>query len=158
MDQLAAFAQDRWFIIVGAIIALLIVISIVKTVLKWVLVLAIIAVVLYYGANYKDQLTGLSNKAVETVALSAKEGAVKAITAEMKDAKYNQNPDGTFTITAKSITVEGKPGADEVKVTFMKQSFSVKTDEMIKAFIEQAKKKHKLTDFEQSYEKGGTAE
>ena len=39
MDQWISFAQDRWYLIVGAIIVLFIVIGIVKTVVKWILVL-----------------------------------------------------------------------------------------------------------------------
>ncbi|CAG7647124.1 hypothetical protein ACFQI7_19795 [Paenibacillus allorhizosphaerae] len=140
MDFLTAFLAERWYIILAALIVLFLVVKIVKTVIKWVIVLAIVAGLFFYGASYKDQLLELGTTVGAKVAAEAKTQAMNAISAEVKEAKYTQNADGSFTITTKSVKVDGKPGAGEVQVTFMNQTFNVKVDEMVKTFIEQAKK------------------
>jgi len=140
LDFLTAFLAERWYIILGALIVLFLVIKIVKTVIKWVIVLAIVAGLFFYGASYKDQLLELGTTVGAKVAAEAKTQAMNAISQEVKEAKYSQNADGSFTIMTKSVKVEGKPGAAEVQVTFMNQTFTVKVDDMVKTFIEQAKK------------------
>lgn len=52
MDHLIAFAQEQWYVIAIAIVALIIIYKIVKKAIKWALILAIVAAVLIYGFNY----------------------------------------------------------------------------------------------------------
>ncbi|TDF98879.1 hypothetical protein [Paenibacillus piri] len=140
MDFVMSFLQERWFIIVAAIVVLFLVVRIVKTVVKWVIVLAVLAGLYFYGASYKDQLLDLGS----VVSANVKNQAVSAFSNEMKDAQYKQNSDGTFTVTTKSLKLDGNPGSNEVKVTFMNQSFTMKLDDALNALIEQAKKNAKL--------------
>jgi hypothetical protein len=135
LDFITAFLQERWYIILVAIVILFVVVRIVKTVIKWVIVVAILAGLYFYGASYKDQLINLG----ATVTTEAKNQAIKVVSSEMKDAQYKQNADGTYTVMTKSLRVDGKPGASEVNVTFMNQTFTMKLDDMLKALIEQAK-------------------
>lgn len=143
MEQWIAFAQDRWYLIVAALVVLFIVMRIVKTVVKWVIVLAVLAVIVVYGANYKDKLqsvgASLTASVGEKVASEASAKALQAFKDEAKDAKFKANSDGSFTITTKSLKVEGKPGDSDVAVTFLGQTFRIKADAAVKAFIEQAK-------------------
>ncbi|NOU92839.1 hypothetical protein GC093_06280 [Paenibacillus sp. LMG 31456] len=140
MDFLLSFLQERWFIIVGAIVVLFLVVRILKTVVKWVIVLAVLAGLFFYGASYKDQLLDIGT----AVSTEAKNQAVKAFSNEMKEAQYKQNADGTFTVTTKSLKLDGNPSSNEVKVTFMNQTFTMKMDDAVNALIEQAKKNTKL--------------
>jgi outer membrane murein-binding lipoprotein Lpp len=139
LDQWLTFAQDRWFLIIAAVIVLFIVIGVVKTVLKWVLIIVIVGALVLYGANYKDKLQNISTSVVSKASTGIKDEAVKALTSEAKEAKYQANADGTFTITTKSLKVEGKAGSNDVKVTFLSTTFTLKADGIINAFIEQAK-------------------
>ncbi|MNR11697.1 hypothetical protein D3C85_1280080 [compost metagenome] len=140
MDQWITFAQDRWYLIVGAIIVLFIVIGIVKTVVKWVVVLAIVGALLVYGANYKDKIKDIGASVISQVSDDVKDKAVSALTSEAKEAKFKANPDGSFLITTKSLQVQGKPGSDEVQVTFLGKTFKMNANAAVNAFIEQAKK------------------
>lgn len=135
MDQVMTFVQDRWMLIVGAIIALFIIVKIVKTVVKWVIVLVIVAGLLLYGAQYMGDLKEVSAK----VADYTKEEAVKALVGEAKDAQYEQNADGTFTITSKHAELQGTLGSDEGTLTLYHQSFKVKIDNTLKKIIEQSR-------------------
>jgi hypothetical protein len=141
MDQLIAFLQDRWLVVVIAIIALFVVIKIVKTVLKWILVLAIVAGLIYYGSTYTDQLKDIGENvaatAMEAVA-DLKEKALQGLAG--KDAKYKDNGDGTYTITSGSIRLDGKSGSDKVKITIAGVSAEFSLDEALKKAIETAKK------------------
>ncbi|TMV47356.1 hypothetical protein FE783_22420 [Paenibacillus mesophilus] len=141
MDQLTAFLQDRWLVVVIAIIALFVVIKIVKTVLKWILVLAIVAGLIYYGSTYTDQLKDIGENvaatAMEAVA-DLKEKALQGLAG--KDAKYKDNGDGTYTITSGSIRLDGKNGSDKVKITIAGVSAEFSLDEALKKAIETAKK------------------
>ncbi|OXM87168.1 hypothetical protein [Paenibacillus rigui] len=140
MDFIMSFLQERWFVIVAAIVVLFIVIKIVKTVVKWIIVLAVLAGLFFYGASYKDQLMDIGT----TVTAEVKSQAVKVVAGEMKEAQYKQNADGSFTVTTKSVRLDGKPGSSEVKVTFMNQTFTMKVDDVLNGLIEQAKKNTKM--------------
>jgi hypothetical protein len=136
LDFISSFLQERWYIILAVIILLFIVIGIVKTVIKWVIVLALLAGLYFYGASYKDQLLNIGT----AVTTEVKNQAIKVITGEMKDAQYKLNADGTYTVSTKSARLDGVPGSNEVKVTFLNQTFNMKLDDVLNAVIEQAKK------------------
>ncbi|MDF2659526.1 MAG: hypothetical protein K0Q94_2317 [Paenibacillus sp.] len=141
MEQLVAFLQDRWLVVVIALVVLFVVIKIVKTLIKWVIVAAIVAGLFYYGVTYTDELKDLGQN-VATAAKEAvgelKEKAVQGLAG--KDATYKDNGDGTYTITSGSIKLEGKTGADKVKITVAGVSAEVSLDETLKKVIETAKK------------------
>lgn len=138
MDQLIAFLQERWFVVTVVLVALFIVIKIVKTVMKWAIVIALLAGLLFYGANYTDKLKEMSGKIVSEVKDALKDEALKALAGQ--DTTYKERPDGTFTITRSGIELEGKAGSNEVKLIYKGQSITLKMDDTIKALIEQAKK------------------
>ncbi|GFZ76876.1 hypothetical protein GCM10008018_22960 [Paenibacillus marchantiophytorum] len=143
MDQWITFAQDRWYLIVAAIIVLFIVVGIVKTVVKWVVVLAIVGALVVYGASYKDKIKDIGASVVSQVGNEVTEKAVSTLTEEAKDAQFKANPDGSYLITTKSLKVEGKSGSDEVQVTFLGKTFKMNANAAINTFIEQAKKNAK---------------
>ncbi|WP_372008430.1 hypothetical protein NBRC13296_22710 [Paenibacillus chitinolyticus] len=136
MDAWIAFFQERWLLILVAVIVLLVVVSLVKTVVKWLLVIAIVGALVVYGANYKETLQSIGNAALTELSSQA----VKAVQNEAKDATYTANPDGTYTAATKNVKIEGTLGSSEVSVTFMNQTFKVNAEEAVRAFVEQAKK------------------
>ncbi|OPH60375.1 hypothetical protein BC351_17925 [Paenibacillus ferrarius] len=143
MDQWISFAQDRWYLIVAAIIVLFIVIGIVKTLVKWVVVIAIVGALIVYGASYTDKIKDIGASVVSQVGNEVTEKAVSTLTAEAKDAQFKANPDGSFLITTKSLKVEGKAGSEEVQITFLGKTFKMNANAAVNAFIEQAKKNAK---------------
>lgn len=140
MDFIMNFMQDRWFVIVGALVVLFIVVKLIKTAIKWIFVLAVLAGLFYYGASYKDQLLEFGTTVGAQAAAEVKAQAAKTFREEIKEAKYTANPDGSFTVATKSVKLEGQAGASDVKVTFMNQTFTVKMDDVIKGLVDQAKK------------------
>lgn len=62
MDQFIAFAQERWIVIVLAILAVLIIVKVVKHIVKWLMILIIAAALLIYGYNYADDLGDIGAK------------------------------------------------------------------------------------------------
>jgi hypothetical protein len=141
LDQLITFVQDRWVVVLVAVVALIVVVKIVKTVLKWVIVLAIVAGLIYYGVSYTDQLKKIGENvqsgAMETAG-RIKEEALKTLVG--KDVSYKTNPDGSFVVEGKSVRLEGKPGSDKVKLTVSGVSVEVSIDDAIRNVIEAAKK------------------
>lgn len=140
MDQWISFAQDRWYLIVAAIIVLFIVIGIVKTVIKWIVVLVVVGALIVYGASYKDKIKDIGTSVVSQVGDEVKDKAISALTSEAKEAQFKANPDGSFIVSTKSLKVEGKAGSDEVQVTFLGKTFKMNANAAVNAFIEQAKK------------------
>jgi len=138
VEQLIAFAQDRWFVVIIALVAVVIVVKIVKTFVKWLIVLAIVGGLLYYGASYKDKLIEWGGE----VAGIAQEQVIKALESEAANTTYRLNPDGTFTVQTKSLTIEGKPGADEVTIGYNGIKTTVKLNAFLNRFIEQARQNH----------------
>jgi uncharacterized membrane protein len=139
MEQWLSFAQDRWYLLAGALVVLFIVVRVVKTVVKWVIVAVLLVALAVYGASYKDRLQSIGASVGQKVAGEVGDQALKAFKDEAQEAKFAANPDGTFTITTKSLKVTGKPGSDDVTVTFLGQTFHLKANEAVQAFIEQAK-------------------
>ena len=81
------FLTDRWYVLVIALIALLIVIKIVKTVVKWLLVAVIvIGVLLYSGYSLEDlrvdKLKELGAQITEQAAAALKREALEAMAGE----------------------------------------------------------------------------
>lgn len=129
MEQLQTLLQDRWYILIGAIVVLFIVMKVVKTVVKWVIIIAVLVIVFGYGASY-----------IGDIKAKVTDQALQVISSGGKDAVYKKNEDGTFTITAKNITLVGKPGSNDVKVKAFGQSVTLKIDQTLQTFIDQAKK------------------
>ena len=136
-EQWIAFVQEKWWIVLAAVVALAIVVSVVKTVVKWVLIAAIVGAVVMYGANYKEELTAVSDQLVA----DAKEQAIQAFVAQTLNAEYEAKDDGTFVVSTESVRVEGKEGSNEVTVFWngvKVGTFAI--DATIEAALEQAKK------------------
>jgi hypothetical protein len=139
MDQWSAFVQDKWLLIIVAIVVLFLVMKLVKTFVKWIIVLAVIALVLYYGSTYAGGLSGLKTTLGNAVADEAKQQITNAIVGEGKDADYVKHADGSFTIHTKNIKLDVKSGSKEAEVTFLGQSYKVSIDKTIQKFIDEAK-------------------
>lgn len=135
-EQWIAFVQEKWWIVLAAVVALAVVVSVVKTVVKWVLIVAIVGAVVLYGANYKEELTAVGDQLLE----DAKEQAIQALVTQTLNADYEAESDGTFVVSTESVRVEGKEGSDEV--TLYWNGVKVGTfamDAAIQAALEQAK-------------------
>jgi hypothetical protein len=52
MELLIQFVQDRWIIIIAAIIGIIIIMKLVKSLIKWIIIIAIAAALIMYGSNY----------------------------------------------------------------------------------------------------------
>jgi hypothetical protein len=139
-EQWLSFVQEKWWLILAAVVALLIVVNVVKTVLKWVLAVAIIGAVLVYGANYKDELTAMSDHMLA----EAKDQAFQVIVGQALHAQYESNADGTYAVFTDSVRVEGKEGSSEVTVFWKGVKIGTfQIDATIEAFLQQAKENKK---------------
>jgi hypothetical protein len=139
MDNWVVFLQDKWLLVIIAIVVLFLVMKLVKTFVKWIFVLAVVAFLLYYGSSYTGKLGDLKTTVGNAVAVEAKQQLTNAIVGEGKDAKYTKNADGSYTISTKNIKLDGKPGSDEVKVSYQGISYTVSINKTIQKFIDQAK-------------------
>lgn len=135
-EQWLMFLQEKWWLILVAVIALFVIVSLVKTVLKWVLVVAIIGAVVMYGANYKDEIAAVSDQ----VLAEAKDQAFQAFAQHALNAEYEANADGTYAVFTESVRVEGKEGSQEVTVFWKGVKIGAfQIDATIEAFLQQAK-------------------
>ena len=141
MGNWSAFLQDKWILIVVAIVILYLVMKLVKTFVKWVIVLVVVGLILFYGSNYTDKISmGNLKTTIGNAALGeAKQELTKAIAGDAKDAKYSQNTDGTFTVATPRLKLNGKTDSTDIKVVFMGQTFPISIDSQLQKFIDQAK-------------------
>lgn len=135
MDQWIEFLKDKWLLVIIAIVVIYLVAKLLKTVVKWGIILLIIAGLLYYGANYTEAIKDLSGKALSY----AKDEVYDAMKYETDKATFTDNRDGTYTVQSPNFTVTGVNNGDKVTITFRGQSFEVKRNEIINAFIQQSK-------------------
>lgn len=107
LELVKAFMIEKWWIIAGALVAIIIVIRIAKAIVKWVLILAIVAGVLFYAGSSADSLTA-----------SLKEKAVEAAVGEQSSATYEANPDGSFSLKTDNFTIQGSASDPQVELLF----------------------------------------
>lgn len=134
------FFKQNWLVFVIALVALLLIVNLVKTVVKWGLILVIVAfLVIYSGISLKDLGQVASTLTTQTTDV-VKSEAIKMMTSEAKEAKFTQNPDGTFVIKSPNLEVTGKVDSDKVKVTFRDVSLGEwSRSDALNAFIQEAK-------------------
>jgi hypothetical protein len=136
LDTWTAFFKEHWLVIVVALLVLLLIVRIVKTVIKWALVAAIVLGLVIYSGYSMDDLKDIGSKVADTV----KQEAVNAMTGEAKDATFVNNADGTYTVKTKNVELTGKPGENEVSVSFRGAPLGTwELDSTIQALIDQAK-------------------
>lgn len=136
VDTWTSFLKDNWLVLVISLVALLIIVRIVRTVVKWAIVAVIVVGVVLYSGYTMDDLKVISTKVVD----SAKQEIMGAMTGDAKDAEFISNADGSYTIKTKNIELNGKPGDNEVTVSFRgAPKITIEVDSTIQAFIDQAK-------------------
>ena len=134
-DNMLAFIEEQWWMILIAAIALLVVIRIVKAVIKWVIVIAVIVGLFLYGMNYES-----FRDAVDSVSEYSMDAAFEAVTGEAENAEYTLNDDGTYTVESQSIRLEGSLDSEQVSVYFHGIKISdIKVTEAIKTYIDTAR-------------------
>lgn len=137
LDTWTAFFKEHWLVIVIALIVLLLIVRIVKTVVKWAIVAVIVIGLVVYSGYSMDDLKQIGTKVADTV----KQEALNAMVGEAKDATFVTNKDGTFTVKTKNVELTGKPGENEVAVSFRgTQLGKWELDSTIQTLIDQAKK------------------
>ncbi|MBW7459134.1 hypothetical protein ACFOLF_09960 [Paenibacillus sepulcri] len=136
-DTWIQFLKDNWVILLIGLVVLFIVVRIVKTVVKWLIVVVILVGLVVYSGYSLEDLKSIGTTVTENV----KQEAITAMAGEAEDATYTSNSDGTFTITTKNLRMDGKPGDNEVKISFRGAPLGTwKIDETIQTLIEAAKK------------------
>ncbi|MGO4373671.1 hypothetical protein [Paenibacillus sp. YIM B09110] len=136
VDTWTSFFKDNWFVLVIAIVVLLLIVRIVQTVVKWAIVAVIVIGVVLYSGYTMDDLKVISTKVVD----SAKQEMMTAMAGDAKDAEFISNADGSYTIKTKNLELNGKPGDNEVTVSFRgAPKITIEVDSAIQAFIDQAK-------------------
>lgn len=134
-DNMLAFIEEQWWMILIAAIALLVVIRIVKAVIKWVIVIAVIVGLFLYGMNYES-----FRDAVDSVTEYSMDAAFEAMTGEAENAEYTLHDDGTYTVESQSIRLEGSLDSEQVSVYFHGIKISdIKVTEAIKTYIDTAR-------------------
>jgi hypothetical protein len=113
-DAWLQFLKDHWVVVVIAVLAIFVVSKVVKTVIKWVLIAAILIGIVAYGGYSINDLGAIGNKVTSGV----KDEAIKAMAGEAEKARYQDNGDGTYTVTTPNLELSGVPNSGKVEVKF----------------------------------------
>lgn len=128
MEVLLEFLKQNWFL---AIIAVLIIVFLLRAMFKLAIAVLIIGAVLVFGFGFSpsqvfdmgkdvaDSATGLYNKTVQPI-----------IEAELGDADYTMNKDGTYVIKTKSTEIRGKQGEDGVTIRYKDKEFEMNLSQL----------------------------
>jgi hypothetical protein len=144
VEAIGPFLAQRWYLVLAALVVLWLAIKLVKAVLRWVIVLAVLAGLAALVVHDRDHLRELGATVGTKVAAETRDLAVQALQSEMQDARYDVSRNGEFHLATRSVQVDGKAGAEEVRVTFQGHSFTMKVDENLRGLIEQARRNAKL--------------
>lgn len=151
MEQWSAFLQDRWYLILLAVVILLLVVKLVKTAVKWLVILIVAAGVLVYGYQYKEdlkQLPGSIPPAIDALSnvdeqAQLKDQAMVTLIEEVQNAVVEKKTDGTYTLKTNSLQISGSSSSEEVTVTLKGKTFQMKMFPQLKDLIDQAANKSK---------------
>ena len=135
LERITIFLQDKWFVVLIALIALFVIIKIVNTVLKWILVLAIVIGLVAYGANYTGTIKDISGQIMNYTL----DEVTKMVLGSSEAGEYREQEDGTFTIESSLFTIHGKKGSNEITVEFRGQTFTVKLNNPLQKYIEEVR-------------------
>ncbi|NDI36764.1 hypothetical protein [Chengkuizengella sediminis] len=127
------FVQEKWYIILAAIIVLFIVIKLVKTLVKWFIVLAIVAVLIYYGSSYSETLKTASDQFLEMI---SKEELIDLAINEIKEYIVNEAMDGDFLIENEDVTIEGDTDSDFLTITYGGETYTIEMNDEIRKLLE----------------------
>jgi GTP:adenosylcobinamide-phosphate guanylyltransferase len=132
VNQLMEQLQEQWVLGVVALVIIFIVMRIVKTFVKWILMIAILLGLILYV--YPD-----SEIAKETRATIVEPG-IKLLESKTGKFEYEKKADGTFVVVKNGVQIQGKPGDEEVKLTYLGQTISIPFDQTLKMVLEAAEK------------------
>ena len=144
MDVLASFLIAHWILVLAGLLVLFLVFKLLKALFKWLLILAVLALLVLFGMQYRKthgggQSSGFASEAAMVAAM--KDRALDALRAEMQDAKVERHKDGSFTLHTQSVQVDGKPGDKQARVRFMDHTFHVDMDHDWKQLLDEAQKR-----------------
>lgn len=151
VDTWLAFLEEKWYVILIALIVIMLIIRLMKTMVKWAIILVVAVGVIVYSGYSLDDVKSLGTSLMSdglaglkeigaSVADSAKEEAINAMIGEAASATYTANADGTFTVKTSSITLTGQSGNEEISISIKgAPAFKVQSSEVVSQFIEQAK-------------------
>lgn len=110
-EHLMAFAQEKWWLILIAVIVVAIIVKVVKTIIKWALIAIIVIGLFVYGMNYEP-----IKDAINQIAEHSLDVAFELMAGEAQEATYTINDDGTFTVESSSIRISGAADSDKVTI------------------------------------------
>ena len=129
------FVIDRWFVIVLAVIALIVVVKLVKTIVKWLLVIAIVGALVFYGATYTDAIKEVGGKIIEYT----QDELFDLMTFEINEAEYSEDANGRFSVTSGNLKLEGHADEEDVVITYRGQSITIKKNDFLERYIAEVK-------------------
>lgn len=134
------FLKQNWLVIAIALIILFIVLNVVRTVIKWALAVLIIGGLLVYSGISLDKIGEVVTTVKEETVDTIKKEALNMMMKEAKEAQYTSNGDGTYSIKAPNLELNGSAGSKEVEVTFRGVSVGKwDINDTIQSFIDDAK-------------------
>ncbi|MFS1514075.1 hypothetical protein VQL36_16755 [Chengkuizengella sp. SCS-71B] len=133
IESWITFAQEKWYIILAAIIVLFIVIKLVKTLMKWFIVLAIVGILIYYGSNYSEMLKTASDQLLEMI---PEEELIDLAINEIKEYIVNEAMDGDFLIENENVTIEGDTDSDFLTITYGGETYTIEMNDEIRKLLE----------------------
>ncbi|NBI28898.1 hypothetical protein [Chengkuizengella marina] len=136
IESWITFAQEKWYIILAAIIVLFIVIKLVKTLVKWFIVLAIVGVLIYYGSNYSETLKTASDQFLDMI---PKEELIDLAINEIREYIVDEAMDGDFLIENENVTIEGDTNSDFLTITYGGETYTIEMNDEIRKLLEKNK-------------------
>lgn len=131
LDSWITFVEERWLVILITLVALFLVIKLLNTLIKWVIVVAVVAGLLIYGANYTDAIRDVTGNLLQYT----QDEVFRMMEEEIRQAEYRLHEDGSYTVDIGQIRLEGQSGSDEVKITYRGQTFTVRKNDFLERYL-----------------------
>lgn len=134
------FVKQNWLVFSIALLVLLIVVSFVKTMVKWAFVVLIVVFVGVYSGITLDNVNDVVTAVKDETVMKLKDQALQTMMAEIEQATFHSNKDGTFTIQSPNVKLHGAVGSHKVNVTFNDVPLGEwNLDDTLRQFVQKAK-------------------
>jgi hypothetical protein len=129
--QILDFVKDYWVLVVVGLVVVFLIRVIFKSLFKIAALALVVGLVLVYVFHYSpEQVLHIGGQATG-VATDAFNTTVKPILEqELKTAKYDFKPDGTYSIQTDHLRITGKKGDPNATVTYAGHDFTVNIDQL----------------------------
>lgn len=135
MESLINLVTQNYVTLIIGFVIVLGVISLIKSVVKWILTVLIVVGILIFAYNNMDDLKDYENIASAQVLEDTKNTVLTDMLGSTKGWEYTEEKDGSYKLSKDKVSISGKLGEKEAKLSLNGFTVSISVTEDLLALL-----------------------